>query len=249
MSLFLQEVLKSAYIFSRPKKLYLLDLKRRELVRPVWTIHEPTKGFIMKKSNRLITSLFVAAASLTAVVGVQAQNSEPSPNSGYSMYSPGKGYIGLNAGRSDFKVGNGISVFTHDQGDVAYSIYAGSYFNNNFGFEVGYTDFGSVSRAGGNTKADGLNLSLVGKLPLNGVFNLLGKVGTTYGRTEVSSAPGSGVTAGSERGFDWSYGLGAEYAFSQQWSAVLQYDEHYLKFVGSGRDRISVTTLGVRYGF
>ena len=203
----------------------------------------------MKKSNRLITSLVVAAASLTAVVGAQAQNSESSSNSGYSMYSPGKAYIGLNAGRSDYKVGNGIGVFTHDQGDVAYNLYAGSYFNNNFGFEVGYTDFGSISRAGGNTKVDGINLSLVGKLPLNGVFNLLGKVGTTYGRTEVSSAPGSGVTAGSERGFDWSYGLGAEYAFSPQWSAVLQYDEHYLKFAGSGRDRVSATTLGVRYGF
>ena len=203
----------------------------------------------MKKSHRIITSLFVAAASLAAVAGAQAQSSASSSSSGYAMYGRGNSYIGLNAGRSDFSVGNDIGIFTHDQGDTAYNIYAGSYFNNNFGFEFGYTDFGRVNRAGGSTKADGINLSLIGKLPVSGSFNLLGKLGTTYGRTEVSSAAGSGVAAGSESGFDWSYGVGAEYAFHPRWSAVLQYDEHYLKFVGSGRDRISATTLGVRYGF
>ena len=165
------------------------------------------------------------------------------------MYGRGNSYIGLNAGRSDFSVGNGIGVFTHDQGDVAYNIYAGSYFNNNFGFEFGYTDFGRVNRAGGSTKADGINLSLIGKLPVGSSFNLLGKVGTTYGRTDVSSAAGSGVTAGSDSGFDWAYGVGAEFAFNPQWSAVLQYDEHYLKFAGGSRDRVSAAALGLRYGF
>lgn len=203
----------------------------------------------MKKSQRIIASLFVAAASLAVVAGAQAQSSASSSSSGYAMYGRGNSYIGLNAGRSDFSVGNGIGVFTHDQGDVAYNIYAGSYFNNNFGFEFGYTDFGRVNRAGGSTKADGINLSLIGKLPVGSSFNLLGKVGTTYGRTDVSSAAGSGVTAGSDSGFDWSYGVGAEFAFNPQWSAVLQYDEHYLKFAGGSRDRVSATALGLRYGF
>jgi OOP family OmpA-OmpF porin len=203
----------------------------------------------MKKSHRLISGLLVAAASLAAVVGAQAQSSESSSRSGYGMYCPGTGYVGLNAGRSDFMVGNGVGIFNHDQGDTAYNIYAGGYFSNNFGVEIGYTDFGSVNRAGGRTKADGLNLSLVGKLPVSNMFNLLGKIGATYGRTDVSSAAGSGVTAGTENGFDWSYGVGAEYSFTPKWSAVVQYDEHYLKFPGSGRDRVSAATLGVRYGF
>lgn len=201
----------------------------------------------MKKSRRIISSLFIAAASLGAVAGAQAQSSTSS--TGYALYGAGNSYIGLNGGRSDFSVGNGIGIFTHDQGDVAYNIYADSYFSNNFGFEFGYTDFGRVNRAGGSTKADGINLSLVGRLPLGTSFNLLGKVGTTYGRTDVSSAAGSGVTAGSESGFDWSYGVGAEYMFNPQWSAVLQYDEHQLKFAGDDHSRVSATTLGVRYRF
>jgi len=203
----------------------------------------------MKKSHRMMTSLFVAAAALAAVTGAQAQSSGSGSSSGYAMYGSGNSYIGLNAGRSDFMVGNGIGIFNHDQGDTAYNIYAGSYFSKNFGFEFGYTNFGTVNRAGGSTKADGLNLSLVGKMPVGASFNLLGKIGTTYGRTDVSSAAGSGVVAGSDSGFDWSYGVGAEYAFNPQWSAVVQYDEHYLKFAGSARDRISATTLGARYHF
>ncbi|WP_114970924.1 outer membrane protein [Rhodoferax ferrireducens] len=47
----------------------------------------------------------------------------------------------------------------------------------------------------------------------------------------------------------WSYGVGAEYKFTPQWSAVLQYDEHDLKFAGDNRDRISVVSLGARYRF
>ena len=194
----------------------------------------------MKKSHRIIASLFVAAASLAAVAGAQAQSSASSSSSGY---------IGLNAGQSDFKLGNGTDIFGSDEHDTAYNIYAGTYFSNNFGLEIGYTDFGNVNRAGGSTKADGINLSLVGKLPVSGSFNLLGKIGTTYGRTDVSSAAGSGIAAGSESGFDWSYGVGAEYTFNPQWSAVLQYDEHYLKFAGNGSDHISATTLGARYRF
>ncbi len=194
----------------------------------------------MKKPRHLLASLFVAAASLAAATGAQAQSILPGASSSY---------IGLNAGQSDFSLDNGTGIFGSDRHDTAYSIYVGSYFNYNFGFEVGYTDFGSVSRAGGRTKADGINLSLVGKLPLGESFNLLGKLGTTYGRTDVSSAAGSGIAAGSESDFGWSYGVGAEFTFNPKWSAVLQYDEHDLKFAGGGRDRVSATSLGVRYRF
>ncbi len=167
----------------------------------------------------------------------------------YSFMAPGSSYIGLNAGQSDFSLGNGTGLFPSDSKDTAYSIHGGSYFNNNFGLELGYTNFGKIDRAGGSTKAEGINLSLVGRLPLSPQFNLLGKIGTTYGRTDVSALPGSGVASGRESDFGLSYGLGAEYAFNPNWSAVLQYDQHDLKFAGSGNDRISATTLGVRYRF
>lgn len=141
----------------------------------------------MKKSKRIVISLFVAGASLAAASGAQAQATPSTPGSAYAMQGSGDRYMGLNAGQSDFPVGNGTGLYSADRRDVAYSVYAGSYFNQNFGLEFGYLDLGGVNRAGGRTKADGINLSLVGRLPLGGSFNLLGKLGTTYGRTEVTS--------------------------------------------------------------
>ncbi|WP_296446761.1 outer membrane beta-barrel protein [Rhodoferax sp. UBA5149] len=203
----------------------------------------------MKKSHRIISSLFVVAASLGSVVGAQAQDNRSGASSRSGMYGAGKSYIGLNAGQSNFSLGDGTGLFGSDSRDTAYSLYAGNYFNNNFGLEFGYTDFGRVNRAGGSTRADGIGMSLVGKLPLGDAFNLLGRIGTIYGRTNVASQAGSGIVAGDESGFGLSLGVGAEYMFNPQWSAVLQYDAHDLNFIGGSRERISITTLGMRYRF
>ena len=198
----------------------------------------------MKLLNRTFSATVLAVAALTAVAGAQAQN-----NSNYSLYGPSAGYVGLNIGPSDYSLGNGFGPFSSDKHDTVYNIYTGSFFNNNFGLELGYTNFGKIDRAGGTTKAQGINLSLVGRAPISPSFNLLGKLGTTYGRTEVSAFPDAGVASGRETGFGVSYGLGAEYVFSPQLSAVLQYDEHRLKFAGEGRDNVNATTVGLRYRF
>lgn len=197
----------------------------------------------MSSLTRNFSATVLALAALAAGASAQAQNNN------YTFNAPGARYIGMNAGKSDFSVGNGNGIFSSESKDTAYNIYGGNYFNNNLGMELGFTDFGKINRAGGTTKARGVNLSLVGRLPLSPAFNLLGKVGTTYGHTSVSSFPGSGVASGSESGFGVSYGVGAEYAFTPQLSAVLQYDSHDLKFAGNGRDRVSATTAGLRYKF
>lgn len=198
----------------------------------------------MKKTFKL--SIALAAATLAMAGVAQAQSS---PSSGYSMYAPGATYIGINAGQSNYRLNNGVGGFASDQRKNAYSIYGGGYFSNNFGVELGYTDFDRINRAGGSTKAEGFSVSLVGKLPLSPSFNLLGKLGTTYGRTDVSSNPASGIASGKEAKWGLSYGIGAEYAFNSSWSGVLQYDEYNMKFAGTGNDRINTTSLGIRYKF
>ena len=197
----------------------------------------------MKKTSPTLSRLLIAAAVCTVAMGAQAQSNVS------SLPAAGNSYVELGLGQSDYSLGNGIGVFGSDQGNAAYSVRGGTYFNNNLGLELGYTDFGSINRAGGTTKANGLNLSLVGKLPLNPSFNLLGKVGTTYSRTDVSSNPASGIVAGSKNDFGLSYGIGAEYLFSPQWSAVLQYESQDMKFAGDRTDRVGVTSLSARYHF
>jgi opacity protein-like surface antigen len=201
----------------------------------------------MKQAQRLLATFSVLTVSVLAATGVHAQTST-SP-AGYSIMAPGNSYIDLGVGRSDFSLNNGSGGFSSDKTDTAYSLRAGSYVNNTFGLEAGYTDFGNINRAGGSTKANGLNLSLIGKFPLSEQFNILGKVGTTYSRTEVSAVPGTGVVPGSESGFELSYGLGVEFNFTPQWSAVLQYEEHKMKFAGGETDHVGNTTLSARYRF
>lgn len=206
----------------------------------------------MQSLTRTFTATLLAVAALAATTGAQAQTSSStsaSASSNYSFYAPGSRYFGLNIGQSDFSLPSGAGGFPSENKDTSYNIYGGSYFNNNFGVELGYTDFGKVNRGGGQTEAEGINLSLVGRLPLNNSFNLLGKVGTTYGRTRVSASPASGLATGTQSDWGLSYGIGAEWAFTPALSAVLAWDEHNMKFAGSGKDRVSTTSLGLRYRF
>lgn len=199
----------------------------------------------MKKLT--LTRLLVAAAVCTVAMGAQAQSQSPSSPAG--LYAPGSSYVELGIGKSDYSLGNGIGFSDSDEGDTAYSIRGGNFFNSNVGMEIGYTNFGSVHRAGGTTKAEGINLSLLGRMPINQNFNLLAKVGTTYSKTDVSSSLASGVVAGSESEFGLSYGIGAEYLFTPQWSGVLQYESQNMKFAGDRTDRVGVTSLSARYRF
>ncbi|MDT8992611.1 outer membrane beta-barrel protein [Curvibacter sp. APW13] len=160
-------------------------------------------------------------------------------------------YIGLSFGATDLsQSSNDFGLIPNSNRGHATQLNYGVYVpQDNFGFEIGYIDFGSASRSGGTTRAEGINLSLIGRLPLNEVFNLLGKIGTTYGHTNVSAAAGSGASTGTVDGFDWSYGIGAELTLVPSVSAVLQYDEHYLKFAGDHSNRVYATTLGLRYRY
>jgi OOP family OmpA-OmpF porin len=149
----------------------------------------------MKKSLRNTASLLAIAASFSLAGMAQAQSTNTNTNATPS-YRAGGGYFELNAGQSDYSVGNGIGAWNSDEGDTAYGARIGNYFNDNLGFEVGYTDFGSINRGGGSTRARGINLSLVGKFPLSPAFNLLGKIGTTYSDTETSAQLASGIPTG-----------------------------------------------------
>jgi opacity protein-like surface antigen len=195
----------------------------------------------MKKLN--VTRLLLSAAVCTLAMGAQAQSGP------YGLVAPGSSYLELGIGQSDYSLGNGIGVFDSDDGDTAYSIRGGSFFNANLGMEIGYTNFGKVNRAGGSTKAEGINLSLVGRMPLSPSFNVLGKIGTTYSHTSVSSDPASLVAAGSEKDFGLSYGIGAEYLITPQWSGVLQYESTKMQFAGDRSDRVGLTSLSARYRF
>ena len=184
-------------------------------------------------------------------MGMSSESGSGFMGMGHGSGAAGNSYVEINAGQTDFaRLDTGVGGFGHDNNDTAYGLAIGSFFpNQNIGVEFAYTNFGKVQRAGGNTKAEGASVSLIGRLPLTDSFNLLGKIGTTYGSTSVTASTLSGVKAGSETGFDWSYGVGAEWVFNPQWSALLGYSEHRMTFAGDTNQRVSATTVGARWSF
>lgn len=157
------------------------------------------------------------------------------------------GYVGINVGKPDWDLPC-VGFFECDESDAALNIYTGGLFNPYLGAELGYVYFGRFERAGGRTRAQGLNFSVVGQLPL-GELTLFAKAGAMYGETKVSASPFSGLATGTERGWERSYGAGAAYNLSPRSAVVLEWNRYNLEFVGGGRDDISTTSLGYVHRF
>lgn len=160
-----------------------------------------------------------------------------------------RGYVGLNLGQSDYgALSCGAGGFSCDDKDVGGMLYTGGMFNDWLGLELGYLNMGRVDRAGGRTEAQGLNVSLVGRLPLQ-QFNVFAKGGTTYGRTKVSADALSLVPTGNETGWGVSYGAGVGLELTPAASVVLEWARHDFHVAGNGKQEIDLTSLGVKYRF
>ncbi|MDP2263843.1 MAG: hypothetical protein Q8K24_11865 [Hydrogenophaga sp.] len=167
----------------------------------------------------------------------------------YSLipYSTG-GYVGVNIGTPDYDTPCAAG-FRCSNNTTAYKLYTGGMFNEYVGAELGYVNMGRAYRAGGRTEAHGINLSLVGRLPLGG-FNVFGKVGTTYGRTEVSASPLALTTAtGKDKGWGGSYGVGVGFDLTPASAIVLEWERHDFRFSGQGKQNIDTTMLGYVHRF
>jgi OOP family OmpA-OmpF porin len=183
----------------------------------------------------------------------QASTSWGSTLDGGSDYSllpyTKRGYVGLNLGQSDYGDQScGVGGFACDDGDVAGTVYTGGMFNDWLGVELGYLHMGRVDRAGGRTEAQGLNVSLLARLPLQ-QFSVFAKGGTTYGRTKVSADPLSLVPTGKESGWGASYGAGVGLDVTPAVSVVLEWARHDFHFAGTGKQDVSLSSLGVKYRF
>lgn len=157
------------------------------------------------------------------------------------------GYAGLSLGRPSYRLY--CSASGCNQPSVAGHAYLGGMFSPFFGGEVGYLNMGEVERGGGDARAEGVNFSLVGRASVGAGFGVFGRVGATYGRTRTEAAAGSGISAGRASGWGPSYGLGVDWSFSDNWSAVLDWQRHRFDFAGDETGWVRATSIGLKYRF
>jgi len=139
--------------------------------------------------------------------------------SAYADQAPGF-YAGAGIGQATVKVDDA----DFDASDTAFKVFGGYNFNDNFAAEVTYFDGGAPGETfdlgGGDTgrieaEFTGLNLSVVGRIPVSESFALFAKVGyASYDVKARATAFGFSDSA-SDSDNDLSYGLGAAFSFGQ----------------------------------
>lgn len=212
------------------------------------------------RASLLTMALLAALASS----GVQAQ----------STFNNTGMYVGIGAGESKAKFDNGATAqslvgagvtagaLTEDERGNAYKAFIGVPLSPNWAVEAGYFDLGrfgfdaATSPAGsvsGTTRIQGLNLDLVGNLPITERWSLLGRVGAAYAETQSSfsgtGASGAGTQSSSKRDTHYKYGFGTEYAFTPALTMRLEGERYRVNDAIGQRANVDLISVGLVYRF
>ncbi len=124
-------------------------------------------------------------------------------------------YLGLGIGQSRAQIAdqriaagllaNGLTMtsIASDEHDTAYKIFGGYQFNRNIAVELGYFNLGKFGfmantappgTLNGEIKLQGLNLDLVGTIPLSDRWSAIGRIGAQYARAQDSFSGTGAVT-------------------------------------------------------
>jgi len=183
-------------------------------------------------------------------------------------------YLGLGAGESKARIdsdrirqglldqGLSTSTLTGDGRDTGYKAYVGIPIHPNWAVEAGYFDLGrfgfdaTTSPVGGLTgsaRIRGLNLDLVGYLPITQRWSLMGRVGAAYAQTQDHFSGTGAVTvtdpSPSRRETNYKYGFGTQYDFTPAMSMRLEAERFRVNDAVGRRGDVDLFTLGLVYRF
>lgn len=154
------------------------------------------------------------------------------------------------------------SSFERDDRDTTYKVFGGYQLNRNLGIELGYFRLGSFGFDANTTPAgtlaarsslQGVNLDLVGTLPLSERWAALGRVGAQYARTRTT-LNGTGAAAvlngtPSERKTNYKVGAGLQYAFSPSFLVRGEVDRYRVSDAVNHRLNVDTLSLSLVFPF
>ena len=157
--------------------------------------------------------------------------------------------------------GFAINSSSVDNSSTGGKLFGGYQLNPNFAVEGGYFDLGRFNYSGvtsggtynGNTRSHGLNLDLVGTLPLSDRFSVLGRVGAAYAKTrDSSSSTGFVPPVTANRSLNDThvkYGVGLQYAITDALSLRGELERYYRTNDQIRRGNVDMASIGLVYRF
>lgn len=165
-------------------------------------------------------------------------------------------YMGASFGSVDADEGVVFPVLitsgTVDGKDSGVKIYGGYAFSRNFAAELSIVDLGQMTYSGsfggstvtnGKVKTSGLNMSLVGIIPLSENFSLFAKGGLFAWESKASDITNGFPFSQIAEDVDISYGFGASFHFNRNFSVQVEWEQF------DAVDQISLLSAGVNYRF
>lgn len=210
--------------------------------------------------KKIHLALWASLASL-ACVQVSAQNA-------------GEFYGGAGVGKAQSKIdhdrinagligaGATSTSMTHDQKDTTYKIYGGYQFAPYLGIEAGYFKLGSfgfnsttlpAGTLDGRIQIEGMNIDLVGNMPVNDQFFVLGRIGVHNARArDTFTSTGAIVVTNDRPEFrevNYKMGLGLGYKFSQSVSLRGEIERYRINDAVGNRGDVNVATISLVFPF
>jgi OmpA-OmpF porin, OOP family len=201
-----------------------------------------------------------------AVIAVIASQYAVADDSGW--------YLGGNVGQSratidDERITSGLlgqGFFTTSiddrNRDTGYKLFGGYQLNNNFGLEGGYFDLGKfgfnantlpAGTLDGNIKIQGLNLDLVGTVPLGEKFSAFGRAGLIYAESKDTFAGTGAINVlnpnPSKNAVNYKFGLGLQYALNASLGLRVEAERYRIDDAVGNKGDIDLFSIGLVYRF
>ncbi len=157
---------------------------------------------------------------------------------------------------------NGSTVTAFDKDEkyaIAYKVFGGKQLNRYLAVEAGYFDLGeftynattSDGSLAGKSRFYGVNLDLLGQLPISERFSVLGRIGVQYAKTETTFSGNrlNAVTGpnNSQRKAGPKLGLGLEYKFNEALAMRAEVERYRLHDAIGNRGDVDMATIGLVY--
>jgi OOP family OmpA-OmpF porin len=183
-------------------------------------------------------------------------------------------YGGANVGQSratidDARILGGLksggftsSSIVDDDRSTGFKIFGGYQLNKNFAVEGGYFDLGNfgytattvpAGTLNGTLKARGLNLDLVGTLPMTEKFSVFGRVGMNYAQTRDSFSGTGAVRVTnpnpSKNATNYKFGAGLQYAFTDSLAMRVEAERYRINDAVGNKGDVDLYSVGLIYRF